>query len=71
MPRRHKLKAEQLAENAEDLPSDNPDPQQFKKITSLQRAESEFQKANLAVKEGRINDALAGYEGALLIDSSY
>ncbi len=69
--RRHKPKAEQLAENAEDLPSDNPDPQQYKKITSLQRAESEFQKANLAVKEGRMNDALAGYEGALLIDSSY
>lgn len=71
VPRRHKPKAEQLAESAEDLPSDNPDPQQLKKITPLQRAESEFQKANLAVKEGRMNDALAGYEGALLIDSSY
>lgn len=71
VPRRHKPKAEQLAENTEDLPSDNPDPQQYKKITPLQRAEIEFQKGNIAVQEGRINDALAAYEGALLIDSSY
>lgn len=44
---------------------------QFKTISPQQRAENEFQKANLAVQQGRTNDALAGYESALLIDSSH
>ena len=65
-------KAEQRGrECGRRLPAENPEIPQLKKISPMQRAESEFQKANLAVKEGRINDALAGYEGALLIDSSH
>jgi MSHA biogenesis protein MshN len=70
-PHRRKQKAEQPVEGSEHLPPENPEIQQFKTVSPMQRAESEFQKANLAVKEGRINDALAGYEGALLIDSSH
>ncbi len=43
----------------------------LKKISPHQRAENEFDKANLAAQQGRTNDALAGYEAALLIDSSH
>ena len=47
------------------------DLEQLKKISPQQRAENEFNKANLAVQEGRLNDALSGYEGALLIDPTF
>ena len=46
-------------------------PELLKKISPQQRAENEFRKANLAVQEGRTNDALAGYESALLADPTY
>jgi MSHA biogenesis protein MshN len=39
-----------------------------KVISPQQRAESEFGKANQALQEGRVDDALAGYEAALLAD---
>lgn len=45
--------------------------EQFKKVSPLQRAENEFNKANQAAREGRTNDALAGYENALLADPTY
>lgn len=61
--------AKQVVENVENLPSENPE--QFKTITPRQHAENEFNKANRAVQEGRTNDALAGYENALLADSAY
>ncbi len=50
------------AENAPDL--------QMKKISPRQKAEDEFRNAEQALQEGRTNDALAGYENALLIDPS-
>jgi MSHA biogenesis protein MshN len=62
---------EQAAENAENLQPESLENLQLKKISPQQRAENEFQKANLAMQEGRANDALAGYEAALLIDSSH
>jgi MSHA biogenesis protein MshN len=68
--RRSKQISEQTVENVEDIPTENPVNLQLKKITPQQRAESEFRKANLALQEGRTNDALAGYENALLSDSS-
>ena len=58
-------------ENADTSPEGIADNLQLKKVSPQQRAENEFQKANLAVQEGRTNDALAGYEAALLIDSSH
>jgi MSHA biogenesis protein MshN len=45
--------------------------EQLKKVSPQQRAENEFNKANQAVREGRTNDALAGYENALLADPTY
>ncbi len=53
----------QLAEAPADLP--------IKKVSPQQRAENEFGKANQAAQEGRVDDALAGYEATLLIDSSH
>ncbi|HLY97021.1 MAG TPA: tetratricopeptide repeat protein, partial [Sideroxyarcus sp.] len=70
---RHKLKQTgvQGAERSENLPAQGREEGPLKTITPQQRAESEFGKANLAAQEGRTNDALAGYEAALLIDSSH
>jgi MSHA biogenesis protein MshN len=54
--------------------TDSPTPEsleQLKKTSPQQRAENEFLKANRAVQEGRTNDALAGYESALLADPTY
>ena len=61
----------QVARLPENLPPDSSENQPLKKISPQQRAESEFGKANQAAQEGRTNDALAGYEAALLIDSSH
>ncbi len=66
-----KLDEEQIADNPENLTTESPENLQLKKISPQQRAENEFQKANLAVQEGRTSDALTGYEAALLIDSSH
>jgi MSHA biogenesis protein MshN len=55
----------------DEEPVEPGDPDQLKKISPQQRAENEFQKANQAVVDGRTNDALASYKGALLIDSSH
>lgn len=70
---RRKLKQTrvQIAERSENLPAQAQEDSPLKTITPQQRAESEFGKANLAAQEGRTNDALAGYEAALLIDSSH
>lgn len=70
---RHKPKQtrELLVENTENFPAESQDNLQLKTISPQQRAENEFSKANLAAREGRTNDALAGYEAALLIDSSH
>lgn len=46
-------------------------PELLKKTSPQQRAEGEFLKANHALQEGRTNDALNGYEAALLIDPTY
>ncbi|MDO8925756.1 MAG: tetratricopeptide repeat protein [Sideroxyarcus sp.] len=43
----------------------------MKVISPQQRAENEFGKANQAVQEGRIDDALTGYENALLSDPNH
>lgn len=48
---------------AEDIP--------LKQISPRQQAESEFNKANLAVQEGRTGEALAGYETALHSDPAF
>ena len=57
------------SEEADSFPAENPE--LLKKVSPLQRAENEFRKANLAVQEGRTNDALAGYESALLADPTF
>lgn len=51
---------------ADDVPAATSMP--VKVISPQQRAESEFGKANQALQEGRVDDALAGYEAALLAD---
>ncbi len=63
--------ADQAGQAPGYLSADNGQNEPLKKISSQQRAEQEFSKANLAAQEGRTDDALAGYEAALLIDSSY
>jgi MSHA biogenesis protein MshN len=61
-----------LAANTEpDDSQEMENPELLKKISPLQRAESEFLKANLAVQEGRTNEALKGYESALLVDPTF
>jgi MSHA biogenesis protein MshN len=61
--------SQQVAEDADSLIPENLE--QFKTISPQQRAENEFLKANRAVQEGRANEALAGYESALLADPNY
>jgi MSHA biogenesis protein MshN len=70
---RHKPKhvMDRIADNSGGIPAENSLDQQLKTVSPQQRAEGEFRKANLALQEGRTNDALAGYESALLIDSSH
>ena len=70
---RHKSKqaANRIADNSDGIPAENSLDLQLKTVSPQQRAEGEFRKANLALQEGRTNDALAGYESALLIDSSF
>jgi len=67
---RHKPKrsTEQVAGKTESLSAENPVDPQLKRISPQQQAENEFSKANRALQEGRINDALAGYEGALSLE---
>jgi len=69
--RQPKPNDEQVEDIGENPALENPENLQLKKVSPQQRAENEFQKANLALQEGRTNDALAGYEAALLIDSSH
>lgn len=69
---RHKSQpADHPAKTSENVPAEGSATESLKKISPRQRAENEYSKANLAAQEGRANDALAGYEAALLIDSSY
>jgi MSHA biogenesis protein MshN len=67
---RRKQKAQLLAGNADDLTTENPENQQLKTVSPQQRAANELSKANLALQEGRTNDALAGYRNVLLIDAA-
>ena len=46
-------------------------PQAIKKISPRQQAEHEYEKAELALQQGHADEALAGYEAALLIDPYY
>ena len=67
--RKSRRDAEQVAEGAGSMPpAENPAVRQLKQISPQQRIENEFGKANLAVQEGRIKDALAGYEEVLRLD---
>jgi MSHA biogenesis protein MshN len=70
---RHKPKhvTDRIADNSDGIPAENSPDLQLKTVSPQQRAEGEYRKANLALQEGRTNDALAGYENALLIDSSH
>lgn len=43
----------------------------IKVISPRQRAENEFSKANMAAQAGRMDEALAGYESALLSDPTH
>lgn len=70
-PHKSKRAADRIADDAEGVPAEASPDLQIKTVTPQQRAENEFRKANQALQEGRTNDALAGYESALLIDSSY
>ncbi len=69
--KRARRKPEQGMALAESAPANDSESQQLKKVSPQQRAENEFHKANMAVQEGRTNDALAGYESALLIDPTH
>lgn len=71
--KRHRPKqvADRIVEDTGDASTESTVDLQLKKVSPQQRAENEFQKANRAVQEGRTNDALAGYEKALLSDSSH
>ncbi|MBI5889661.1 MAG: tetratricopeptide repeat protein [Nitrosomonadales bacterium] len=63
--------ADSIAESGEALAEQAPEDLQLKKISPQQQAEYEFQKANRAVQEGRMDEALAGYKNALLADPTY
>jgi MSHA biogenesis protein MshN len=65
---RSKQTPDQITENIKDIPTESPVDLQLKKISPQQHAENEYSKANRAVQEGRINDALAGYEGVLRLE---
>lgn len=67
----HKPKTAVQAAEADDFPLEDIENRQLKTVSPQQHAESEFGKANLAVQEGRTNDALAGYESALLADPTF
>ncbi len=70
-PHKPKRAANRVADATEGVPAEGSPDLRIKTITPQQRAEIEFRKANQALQDGRTNDALAGYENALLIDSSY
>jgi MSHA biogenesis protein MshN len=62
----------QAAESEEsDASRTLENPELLKKVSPQQRAEHEFLKANQALQEGRTNEALKGYEAALLADPTY
>ncbi|OIR11663.1 beta-barrel assembly-enhancing protease [mine drainage metagenome] len=70
-PHKSKRAADRVADDAEGTSGEDSPDLRIKTVTPQQRADIEFRKANQAMQEGRTNDALAGYENALLIDSSY
>ncbi len=61
----HERAVNKAAEKSEKPATENPVNLQLKKISPQQHAENEFRKANLALQEGRVDDALAGYDGVL------
>jgi MSHA biogenesis protein MshN len=70
-PARSKAERTRVLVEDEDGSLSTESLEQLKKVSPQQRAENEFNKANQAVREGRTNDALAGYENALLADPTY
>jgi MSHA biogenesis protein MshN len=70
-PARSRAKRSRAIVEEEDGSLSTESLEQLKRISPQQRAENEFNNANLAVREGRTNDALAGYESALLADPTY
>ena len=70
-PARNKAERPRAIVEDEDGSLSTESLEQLKKVSPQQRAENEFNKANQAVREGRTNDALAGYESALLADPTY
>ncbi len=62
----------QVAESTDyDSGQSLENPELFKKVSPQQRAENEYLNANLALQESRTNEALKGYEAALLADPTY
>jgi len=70
-PARNKAERPRAIVEDEDGSLSTESLEQLKKVSPQQRAENEFNKANQAVRESRTNDALAGYENALLADPTY
>jgi len=63
------IQAASSGEQENVRPTENMLP--VKKISPAQRADAEFRKAVALMQQGRIADALAGYEAALRLDASH
>ena len=48
-----------------------PAPLPQKRVSSAQQADAEFRKAVALMQQGRVNDAIAGYEAALRLDAGH
>ena len=60
--------ARQVVNQAIPAPSNS---QPVKQVSAAQQADAEFRKAAAFMQQGRINDALAGYEAALRFDAGH
>lgn len=63
-----KKKARRKARHEQVAAPESPPEGQLKTVSPRQHVENEFGKANRAAQEGRLDDALAGYEGVLRLD---
>lgn len=70
-PHKPEHRTPKVAGRIERLQAEDAMHSPLKKISPQQHAENEFSKANLALQEGRTNDALAGYEGVLRLEPKY
>lgn len=61
--------AKASTKNAIDVTSDSTLP--MKQVSSAQKADAEFRKAVALMQQGRIADAVAGYEAALRLDAGH